>query len=85
MPHIQGFFQHLWHSFKDQIVQPVPQEILFCEFDCPFQHCRREATGHCELLPYAAPVLIQPAQAVVRPQWATIPAASASGTPIRVN
>ena len=71
MPHNQGFFNLLWHSVKNQIAQPVPQELQFCEFQCPYQHCKLEATGSCEILPTQAFVVIQlPAPAVAGPQWA---------------
>lgn len=69
MPHTPGFFKHLWHSVKNQIVQPVPPDLQFCEFHCPYKQCKLAVTGSCEFLPIQALVLIQPAHALTGPRW----------------
>lgn len=64
-----------WDSFKDQIVQDVPQGLDYCQFECRRARCTLEATGSCDLLaqyrplliPDAIPVLIMPAPAFSSP------------------
>lgn len=49
MRHSQGLIKYLWHSFAHHIVQPVPEELYFCEFECRFRRCRLGLTGQCEI------------------------------------
>lgn len=85
MPQNQGFLNLLWRSVKDQIVQPVPQELQFCEFHCPYKQCKLEATGSCELLPAQAFVRIQPATPIARTQWALAATDGPSTSPLTVH
>ncbi|MGA2049971.1 MAG: hypothetical protein ABSG96_19910 [Terracidiphilus sp.] len=83
MPHRQGFFNLLWLSVKNQAAQPVPHDLQFCEFQCPYRHCKLEATGSCEIRPTSAFVLIQPAPAVA--QWALTGTDGSSASPLTVH
>ena len=91
MPHNKGLFNLLWHSVKDQIVQPGRQEIQFRELQCPYKQCKLEPAGSCEILPIPALVLIQPApaiqpaRAIARPQWAMAGSAGSSVAPAHVH
>jgi hypothetical protein len=58
-----------WTSFKSQIVQEVPRDLDFCQFECHRAQCTLELTGSCDirpqqgLLPQQSLVLIRPALA----------------------
>jgi hypothetical protein len=84
MPHRPGFVARPWNWLKDQIVQPVPPEIQFCEFSCSRRQCTLEVSGWCEIRPRPALVLIKPAAGAAPAHWASRPAASAAVSPIRV-
>lgn len=84
MANSPGFVQRVWSSIKEEIAQPVPQELQFCEFECPFEHCQLETKGSCEFLPYGL-VPIQPAQVAARSDWPGIPAIAASSPAFPVN
>ncbi len=81
----QGSLNLIWRSIKDQIVQPVPQEMQFCEFHCPYQRCKREATGSCEFIPRQNVVFIRPAPAMARPQWAMRGIEGSSVSPLQAS
>jgi hypothetical protein len=79
-----GFVARLWNSLKDQIVQPVPQEIQFCEFSCKRKQCSLEVSGWCEIRPRPALFLIKSAPGTAHPQWPRRPAAGAPENPAHV-
>ncbi len=77
MSHSLGFLGQLWNSVKNQIVQPVPQELQFCEFYCTRRRCSLEVSGRCEIRPQPLLVLIKSTTASRPPEWANHPAAAA--------
>jgi hypothetical protein len=79
-----GIFKSLWRSVVDQIVQDVPQAIEFCEFECTRKQCTLELTGSCDIRPQQRLVLIKPAVATVRPEWAGGARAGISAKPAHV-
>lgn len=84
MSRSKGFFAALWQSVVDQIVQEVPQSIEFCEFECTRKQCTLELTGACDIRPQQRLVLIKPAVATSRPDWAGGAVRSISVTPAHV-
>jgi hypothetical protein len=74
----------MWSSVKDQIVQPVPQDIQVCEFYCTRKQCSLEVTGWCEIRPRPALILIKRASASARPQWAESSAPGVHASPASV-
>jgi hypothetical protein len=80
-----GFFNSLWRSVKEQIVQDVPRGIAFCEFQCTRKQCTLELTGACDIRPEPALVFIRPAPVGVRPAWAQGSEGGRSVTPALVN
>lgn len=79
-----GFAARLWNSLKDQIVQPVPREIQFCEFHCTRKQCTLEVSGWCEIRPRPALILIKSASGTVHPRWAHGRAADVPANPAHV-
>jgi hypothetical protein len=63
-----GLITRVWSSVKEQIVQPVPQDVQVCEFYCSLKQCTLEVSGRCEIRPRAALTLIK-STAGSRPQW----------------
>ena len=45
---IQTLPLRLWHWFKDQLVQDVPEADAVCEFDCRKPHCKHGEWASCE-------------------------------------
>jgi hypothetical protein len=44
-------FERLWQkiqNIKDEVVQTVPEEIAFCEFDCRALSCSAQQWKTCE-------------------------------------
>jgi hypothetical protein len=68
MPAGLGLITRVWSSVKEQIVQPVPQDLQFCEFYCSLKQCTLEVSGRCEIRPRPVLVLIKPT-ASARPPW----------------
>jgi hypothetical protein len=79
-----GLFRSLWRSVVDQIVQDVPQGIEFCEFECTLKQCTLELTGRCDIRPQPRLVLIRPAVATDRPEWANGPSRGVVVKPAQV-
>jgi len=65
----------LWCGIMQKIVQDVPDEVRFCEFECNRMRCTLETTGTCDIHPNLSLVMpglvtITPAQATPSPAWA---------------
>ena len=41
----------LWRAVMNKIVQDVPREDSFCEFECKQLRCTLETTGVCDIHP----------------------------------
>ena len=41
----------LWNVLMKRIVQDVPRESSFCEFECKRMRCTLETTGTCDIHP----------------------------------
>jgi len=41
----------LWNAVMERIVQDVPSEMAFCEFQCHRLRCTLETTGTCDIHP----------------------------------
>jgi hypothetical protein len=48
MPQSKGPFGRRWRWVKDQIVGPVPKDIVLCEFSCRKNQCTMGEWGTCE-------------------------------------
>ena len=48
MPQSKNPFKRAWDWVKDQIVQEVPKDTAFCEFDCRKQECTLGEWETCE-------------------------------------
>ena len=78
-----GFFHRAWRAMKDQIVQAVPPDDQFCEFECPYQRCLIETTGSCEIRPRQTLVILRTSLVSAGEAWvSTTPAGPAE--PARV-
>ena len=75
-----------WNSFKAQIIQEVPRELDYCQFECRRVRCMMEETGSCDLLPRQSQMLIMPSPSVAAVSAATaaIEAAHAFPAPAQV-
>jgi len=49
MANSRAFLSSFWNRVKTQVVQPVPQQIQFCQFQWPHRACVLEAGGACNL------------------------------------
>ena len=41
----------LWRALKNRIVEDVPEEAAFCEFQCHRMRCTLETTDTCDIHP----------------------------------